>query len=187
MRPVADCLNAVKISVDNGPFALFEISRTSAGREIAMIELAKEQRIGFDRDTVWRNLFDLAILQASIPGCEDLQQIDEDRYTARVVLKIGPIKARFTGEIRFSDLDRPRAFSLSGAGQGGIAGFAQGTAHVRLEEHAEGCTLVYTAKAEIGGRLAQLGGRLIESTVNKLAEQFFRSFAEAVQAREAAA
>ncbi|MDX3805712.1 CoxG family protein [Bosea thiooxidans] len=136
-----------------------------------------EQLIPAGIETVWRGLNDEEVLKAAIPGCETLTRTSLTGFSAVVAIKIGPVKARFAGEVELSDLDPPHGYRLSGKGSGGIAGFAQGGATVRLHHAHEGTMLVYAVDAQVGGKLAQLGARLIDATARKLAGEFFQRFA----------
>jgi carbon monoxide dehydrogenase subunit G len=128
-------------------------------------------------DVVWRGLNDPEILRQCIPGCESLEKTSDTEMTATVVLKVGPVKARFEGSVQLSNLNPPHSYTISGEGKGGMVGFAKGGADVSLEAQPDGTTLLtYSVKADVGGKIAQLGGRLIDSTAKKLAEQFFSSF-----------
>ncbi|MBT8411860.1 MAG: carbon monoxide dehydrogenase subunit G [Octadecabacter sp.] len=144
------------------------------------MELKDEIIINAPRDVVYAALNDEDVLKDCIPGCEELEKLSDTELKAKVVLKIGPVKAKFAGDVQLSPDSPPERFSLTGQGNGGVAGFAKGGAVVELEEHPDGTLLRYDAKAEIGGKLAQLGSRLIESTAKKLAAKFFTSFAERV-------
>lgn len=136
-----------------------------------------EERIEAAAADVWAALNDVEILKACIPGCESLEKKSDTELSAIVVLKIGPIKARFSGEVELKNLNPPHSYTISGEGKGGVAGFAKGGADVSLrEESAEVTVLSYAAKADVGGKIAQLGSRLIESTSKKLAGQFFSDF-----------
>ena len=128
------------------------------------------------RKVVWEALNDPEILKACIPGCESLDKKSERELAATVALKIGPIKARFNGEVELKNLKPPHSYTIEGEGKGGIAGFAKGGADVALKEDGDGTILSYTAKADVGGKMAQLGSRLIQSTSKKLAAQFFADF-----------
>ncbi|WP_306259047.1 CoxG family protein [Pararhizobium sp. IMCC21322] len=149
------------------------------------MELNDEVTINAPKVRVYEALNDPEILQQCIPGCEELTQHSDTELEAKVVLKVGPVKARFNGNVELDKSGAPDAFSLSGQGNGGAAGHAKGGADVTLEETDGVTTLKYTAKAEIGGKLAQLGGRLIQSTSKKLAAKFFKKFAEVVEMAEA--
>lgn len=145
------------------------------------MELADEITIHAPRDRVYAALNDPEILQQCIPGCEDLIKHSETELEAKVVLKVGPVKARFSGDVQLDTAGAPDAFSLSGQGNGGAAGHAKGGADVTLTANGPGATILrYEAKAVIGGKLAQLGSRLIQSTAKKLAAKFFKSFADVV-------
>ncbi|MDQ7261358.1 carbon monoxide dehydrogenase subunit G [Paracoccus sp. PS-1] len=149
------------------------------------MKLSGERLLGTSRDVVWRLLNDGEVLQRCIPGCESLSGNLEDGYAAKVVLKIGPIKATFSGDVTFSEVRPGEGYRISGKGQGGIAGFASGGALVALQDDEGGTRLVYDAEAQVGGKIAQLGARLIDSTARKLTEAFFTKFAEEVAAFEA--
>tara|TARA_B100000795_G_C22416219_1_gene292768 strand:+ start:20 stop:469 length:450 start_codon:yes stop_codon:yes gene_type:complete len=127
---------------------------------------------------VYEALNDPEILKACIPGCEELIKHSDTELEAKVVLKVGPVKAKFSGNVTLDQSGAPDQFSLTGKGNGGAAGFARGGADVTLTEHDDGTMLSYTAKAEIGGKLAQLGSRLIVGTAKKLASKFFVKFSE---------
>jgi uncharacterized protein len=144
------------------------------------MELSDEIRISAPRDVVYKALNDTEILKACIPGCEELTRTSANVLEAKVVLKIGPVKAKFGGTVTLDPKKAPSKFSLSGEGNGGIAGFAKGGADVELIEDGNETILRYTAKADVGGKMAQLGSRLIVSTSQKLAGMFFASFAEMV-------
>ena len=127
---------------------------------------------------VYQALNDPEILKVCIPGCEELIKHSDTELEAKVVLKVGPVKAKFSGNVTLDQSGAPDQFSLTGKGNGGAAGFARGGADVTLTEHDDGTMLSYTAKAEIGGKLAQLGSRLIVGTAKKLASKFFVKFSE---------
>jgi len=144
------------------------------------MQLSDEIRIETSREQVYAALNDPEILKKSIPGCEKIERISETELTATVVTKIGPIKAKFKGQVTLSDLNPPVSYTISGEGAGGSAGFAKGSAKVSLEDDDGATVLHYEVQADVGGKLAQLGGRLIEGTTKKLAGEFFNSFREAV-------
>ena len=145
------------------------------------MELADEIIIKAPKDQVYAALNDPEILKQCIPGCEDLIKHSDTELEARVVLKVGPVKARFSGDVQLDTEGAPDAFSLSGQGNGGAAGHAKGGADVTLTADGPDTTILrYEAKADIGGKLAQLGSRLIQSTARKLAARFFTAFADAV-------
>lgn len=144
------------------------------------MELNDEIIINAPMSRVYEALNDPEILQQCIPGCEELVKHSDTELEAKVVLKVGPVKARFGGNVELDTSGAPNAFSLTGQGNGGAAGYAKGGAQVTLEEVDGVTTLSYTARAEIGGKLAQLGSRLIQSTAKKLAAKFFKTFADVV-------
>ncbi len=140
-----------------------------------------EERIEAPVAKVWAALNDAAVLKACIPGCQSLEKRSETELSATVVLKIGPIKANFAGEVTLKNLNPPYSYTIAGEGKGGIAGFAKGGADVTLaEDGADGTVLKYAAKADVGGKIAQLGSRLITSTSKKLAGEFFSTFNKTV-------
>tara|TARA_E500000178_G_scaffold8838_1_gene8674 strand:+ start:1043 stop:1501 length:459 start_codon:yes stop_codon:yes gene_type:complete len=141
-----------------------------------MMELADEIVIPATRDMVYKSLNDIEILKKCIPGCQELVATSDTEMAAIVVLKIGPIKAKFNGTVTLDQTHAPQFFSLSGQGDGGVAGFAKGGADVELVADGASTILKYTAKAETGGKIAQLGNRLITSTAKKLSKQFFGNF-----------
>ncbi|MBB3770244.1 hypothetical protein FHS55_000830 [Angulomicrobium tetraedrale] len=144
------------------------------------MDLTGSQRIEAPREAVWRALNDADVLRQCIPGCQELVQASPTEFVAKVVLKIGPVKATFAGAVTLSALDPPNAYHIAGEGQGGVAGFAKGGAKVWLVEE-EGATILhYEAQANVGGKIAQLGARLIDSTSKKLAGEFFGAFSRIV-------
>lgn len=138
------------------------------------------QRIEASREAVYAGLNDVDVLRQCIPGCESIEKTSETEMVAKVTLRIGPVKASFAGTVTLSDLDPPNGYTISGEGSGGMAGFAKGGANVSLEADGNATILNYTVKAEIGGKLAQMGSRLIDSTAKKLAGDFFAKFSEVV-------
>lgn len=147
------------------------------------LELKDEILIPAPRDVVYAALNDTDMLKAAIPGCEELLRHSDTDLEAKVVLKIGPIKARFGGKVVLDQSGAPGSFSLQGEGSGGVAGFARGGAVVTLEDRGHETLLTYNASADVGGKIAQLGNRLIAGTAKKLADQFFTNFAAAVTAQ----
>lgn len=138
------------------------------------MDIEGEERITAPVETVWRSLNDPEILKECIPGCEELEKVSDTEFAATVLLKMGPIKARFKGTVELTNLNPPNSYTISGEGKGGVAGFAKGGADVSLTADGPDATLLaYRAKADVGGKMAQLGSRLIQSTSKKLAEQFF--------------
>lgn len=144
------------------------------------MELSDEIRIAASRDAVYRALNDPEVLRECIPGCEELIQNSPENLEAKVVLKIGPVKARFAGEVTLDNSNAPDGFSLTGEGKGGAAGFAKGGADVTLTADGDETVLAYTAKVDVGGKIAQLGSRLIAGTAKKLSGKFFTRFGELV-------
>ena len=140
-----------------------------------------EQQLAASREAVWKKLNDPEVLKACIPGCESLEVTGENEFVAVATNKIGPVKARFKGKVRLTDLDPPNGYKISGEGEGGVAGFAKGGATVGLADKDGGTLLTYNVEAQIGGKLAQLGQRLINGSAKKLADEFFANFAKAVQ------
>ncbi len=133
-----------------------------------------------DRDTVWKSLNDAEVLKACIPGCKELEMHSDTEMSATVVAKIGPVKATFKGNVKLENLNPPESYTIAGEGKGGIAGFAKGGANVQLSEVDGGTQLDYQVDAKVGGKIAQLGSRLIDSAAKKLAEEFFTNFSELV-------
>ncbi len=148
------------------------------------MQLNDEIRIEAPREQVYAALNDLEILRKSIPGCEEIEQVSETELIATVVTKIGPIKARFKGQVTLSDLNPPNSYTISGHGKGGSAGFAKGGAKIALEEDGGATVMRYEVRIDVGGKLAQLGGRLIEGTAKKLADDFFTKFNQEVTGPE---
>lgn len=148
------------------------------------MNLEGRETIGAPIDKVWAALNDPDVLRECIPGCESLEKSSDTEMAATVSLKIGPIKARFAGAVTLMNLNPPHSYTIQGEGKGGIAGFAKGGADVVLEEAGPNETqLSYTVNADVGGKIAQLGSRLIASTSKKLAGEFFAKFNEVVSAR----
>lgn len=144
------------------------------------MDMNGSQRIEAPREAVYAGLNDVDILRQCIPGCDSIEKLSDTEMSAKVTLKIGPVKASFTGKVTLSDLDPPHGYTISGEGSGGMAGFAKGSAKVRLEPDGEATVLHYAVDADIGGKLAQLGSRLIDGTAKKLAGDFFTKFGEIV-------
>lgn len=144
------------------------------------MDLTGESRIPAPRDDVWRALNDPNILKQCIPGCESVEKLSDTEFTAKVVLKIGPMTAKFSGKGTLSNLDPPNGYTITGEGQGGVAGFGKGSADVKLVSDGNTTVLHYKAAAQVGGKMAQLGARLIDSTTKKLADEFFTKFTQVV-------
>lgn len=144
------------------------------------MQMTGEYRIPAPRQAVWDALNDAEVLKQCIPGCEELSKSGDDVLEAKVTAKVGPVRAKFAGTVTLSDIDPPNGYTISGQGQGGAAGFARGGAKVSLAEDGDVTVLRYTVDATVGGKLAQIGSRLIDATAKKMADQFFACFAEAV-------
>ena len=151
------------------------------------MDISGQYRIAASRDVVWAALNDPEVLKRCIPGCKELEQRSPTDLAAKVALKIGPISATFSGAVTLENLDPPAGYTIVGQGQGGPAGFAKGRADVVLAEVGAETDLTYTAKAEVGGKLATLGGRLIQATSKKLADEFFGNFVRELNGEETAA
>jgi uncharacterized protein len=142
------------------------------------LELKEEIRINAPRDEVFAALNDVEILKRAIPGCEAMEAISDTEFIATVTSKVGPLKARFKGQVTLSDVVAPESYTLIGEGKGGPAGHAKIRSRVRLVEDGQATIMHYDVKADIGGKLAQLGGHLVEKTSKKLAAEFFQKFEE---------
>ena len=140
------------------------------------MDLTGEYRIPASREKVWAALNDDEILKQCIDGCQELKKESDTEFSARVTAKVGPVKAKFSGKVTLSELDPPNGYTISGEGQGGVAGFAKGSATVKLIEDGADTILNYSAKAEVGGKLASVGSRLIEGVAKKTADDFFGKF-----------
>jgi len=151
------------------------------------MEMTGEHRIAAPRSVVWDGLNDPEVLRRSIPGCESLSKTSPTEMTATVTAKVGPVKATFGGQVTLSNLNPPESYTITGEGKGGATGFAKGGADVKLVEDGDGTLLQYAVKASIGGKMAQLGARLIDGTARKMAEEFFARFAAEVEQRAGAA
>ena len=142
--------------------------------------MSGEYQLAVPPQTVWDKLNDPATLKGCIPGCEQLDKVSDTEFQAVATTKIGPVKTRFKGKVTLSDLDPPNGYKISGQGDGGVAGFARGGAIVKLAPKDGGTLLSYDVEAQIGGKLAQLGQRLVNGAAKKIADDFFRNFAAAV-------
>lgn len=141
------------------------------------MKMSGEYTLPADRQTVWAALNDPDVLSASIPGCEAFEKVSDTEFQATAVSKIGPVKARFKGEVTLSEIDPPNSYKISGQGQGGVAGFAKGSAVVSLADAEGGGTvLTYDVDAQVGGKIAQIGQRLVNGAAKKTADQFFENF-----------
>ena len=144
------------------------------------MEMHGEMRIPAPRQAVWEKLNDPETLKACIPGAQTVDKVSDNEFAARVVAKVGPVKATFNGKVTLSDLDPPNGYTISGEGQGGVAGFAKGGAKVALDADGGETVLRYGVEAQVGGKLAQIGSRLIDGVARKMADEFFGKFAAAV-------
>ncbi len=144
------------------------------------MQMSGEYRIEANRDAVWAALNDPEILKQAIPGCEEIDMVSDTEFAAKVKVKVGPVSAKFTGNVTLADLDPPNGYTISGTGKGGPAGFAKGGAKVRLEADGAATILHYEVDAQVGGKLAQIGSRLIDATAKKMAGDFFANFAKVV-------
>ena len=142
--------------------------------------MSGECQLAVPREVVWEKLNDPATLKACIPGCEQLDKLSDTEFQAVATTKIGPVKAKFKGKVTLSDIDPPNGYKISGQGDGGVAGFAKGGATVKLEPKDGGTLLSYAVEAHIGGKLAQIGQRLVNGAAKKIADDFFENFAAAV-------
>ncbi len=150
------------------------------------MDMKGEYRIPAPKQTVWEALNDPEILKAAIPGCESIEKASDTEMTATVKAKVGPVSARFKGKVTLSDLNPPDSYRISGEGQGGPAGFGKGGATVSLEEDGGETILRYEANAQVGGKLAQIGARLVDSAAKKIADEFFANFVNEVGGGQAA-
>jgi len=150
------------------------------------MDMSGERRIPAPREKVWAALNDPAVLKASIPGCETLDKLSDTELKATASVKIGPIAAKFAGKVNLLDLDPPNGYRIEGEGQGGVAGFAKGGATVALAADGGETILSYNVQANVGGKIAQLGARLIDATAKQMADAFFDRFAAQVATAEAA-
>ena len=148
------------------------------------MELKGEYRISASRERVWEALNDPEILKKSIPGCSALEVVGDNSFAATVTAKVGPVKANFQGQVTLSDIDPPNGYTIEGEGKGGPAGFAKGGAKVTLEPDGDGSLLRYEVEANVGGKLAQIGSRLIDGTAKKLSGEFFDTFAKLAEEEE---
>ena len=144
------------------------------------MDMSGEVRIPAPRQRVWDALNDPEILRQAVPGCKELEKISDTEFTAKVTLKLGPVKASFKGKVTLDNLDEPNGYTLRGEGRGGVAGFANGEATVKLTDDGDGTLLSYESHAAVGGKLAQIGQRVIQAASEKLTGEFFTRFSEAV-------
>lgn len=144
------------------------------------MDMSGEYRIPAPRQRVWDALNDPEILGQCIPGCESIEKTSDTEMTAVVTAKVGPVKAKFNGDVTLSDIDPPNGYTLAGEGKGGVAGFARGEAKVNLSDDGDDTILTYAVEAKVGGKLAQVGARLVDGTARKMADDFFGTFSEIV-------
>ncbi len=149
------------------------------------MNLSDSREINADVATVWAALLDPEVLKACVPGCQEMSGSVDEGFEATVVQKVGPVKATFKGAVQMTDIVKPTSMTISGEGKGGAAGFAKGGADVRLEVQGDTTILHYVVEAKVGGKLAQLGSRIIDGFAKKMAGQFFDNFQDAVGAPEA--
>lgn len=147
------------------------------------MDMTGERRIPAPRQAVWDALNDPDVLKNSIPGCQTLEKLSDNQMQATAAVRVGPISARFNGKVQLSDIQPPEGYTISGEGQGGVAGFAKGSAKVHLTEEGAATLLAYQVNAQVGGKLAQIGGRLIDATARQMADTFFDRFSQQVEAR----
>lgn len=151
------------------------------------MDMTGEYRIAAPRQAVWEALNDPDVLKQCIPGCEELEKVSDTEFAAKVTAKVGPVKAKFAGAVQLSNIDAPNSYTISGEGKGGAAGFAKGGADVALAEDGGETVLSYKVNAMVGGKLAQIGSRLIDGAARKMADDFFARFKQALEpAAEAA-
>ncbi len=151
------------------------------------MEMNGERRIAAPRQAVWEGLNEPEVLRASIPGCETIERTEDGGFSARIAIKLGPMAAKFAGKVKLENLDPPNGYTIAGEGNGGAMGFAKGGADVKLTEDGTDTILSYTVKAQVGGKMAQLGARLIDATAKQMADQFFDRFAAHMTAANAPA
>jgi carbon monoxide dehydrogenase subunit G len=144
------------------------------------MEMTGSEFIRLPQQRVWEALNDPDVLKACIPGCETVEKVSDTEYRVAMTASVGPVKAKFTGKLLLSDVSPPDSYTLAFEGSGGPAGFGKGSSHVSLAPEADGTRLSYTAKATVGGKLAQVGSRLIDGVAKKMAEDFFRRFNDTV-------
>jgi uncharacterized protein len=153
-----------------------QVTSVARNRDTQAMDMTGERRISASRQVVWSALNDPEVLRVTIPGCESLEKQSDTAMKATASVRIGPISARFTGNVQLSDMDPPNGYTISGEGQGGVAGFAKGGAKVHLEDDGGATVLRYEVHAQVGGKIAQLGARLVDATAKQLADQFFDRF-----------
>ena len=146
------------------------------------MEMSGEHRIKAGKKEVWDNLNDPEVLKQAIPGCESIEKTSNNELIATVKAKVGPVSAKFNGKVTLTNINPPNSYTISGEGQGGPAGFGKGSADVSLEEEDENTTILkFSATAQVGGKLAQIGTRLVDGAAKKIAGQFFENFAKILE------
>ena len=150
------------------------------------MEMISEQRIPASLDEVWAALNNTEILKQAMPGCESFDAVEENKFEAKITAKVGPVKAKFKFNVEMTDIDAPNGYTIMGEGQGGVAGFAKGSAKVDLTEDGTDTILAYNVQANVGGKLAQLGARLIDGAAKKMADEFFGNFNELLSDNDSA-
>jgi len=148
------------------------------------MDMRGERLISAPKQEIWEALFDPEVLRQCIPGCQSVERLSDTQFKASVALSIGPVKAKFSGDASMSEIDAPNGCKLTGKGNGGVAGFGKGDAWIKLADQDKGTLLTYEVQASVGGKLAQIGQRLIDSTSRKLADDFFGRFVEVIEARK---
>ena len=150
------------------------------------MEMQGSRQLAATQQEAWEALNDPEVLRACIPGCDKVERVGDDRFTLAMSVKIGPVAAKFTGKIQLSDVQPPESYTLAFEGQGGPAGFGKGTSRVRLTPNPQGCELSYSVNAQVGGKIAQVGQRLIDGVARSMAEDFFKRFDAEMQKRHPA-
>ena len=150
------------------------------------MEMTGEQLIPASQQETWNALNDTEVLKACVPGCESIEPEGENSYTVLMTARVGPVSAKFKGKLAISDLNPPHSYSIAFEGQGGVAGFAKGGAQVKLAPEGHGTRLTYSAKANVGGKLAQIGSRLVDAAAQKVAGEFFTAFNERLSMKQGA-
>ncbi len=150
------------------------------------MEMISEQRIPASLDEVWTALNNTEILKQAMPGCESFDAVEENKFEAKITAKVGPVKAKFKFNVEMTNIDAPNGYTIMGEGQGGVAGFAKGSAKVDLTEDGTDTILAYNVQANVGGKLAQLGARLIDGAAKKMADEFFGNFNELLSDNDSA-
>jgi carbon monoxide dehydrogenase subunit G len=173
--------DAIALTIGAVAIAAAEPHTQRTQERIVPMEMTGEFRIPAPRERVWQGLNDPEILKQAIPGCQSIEKVSDTEFVAKVVAKVGPVKATFGGKVNLTDLDPPNAYTISGEGTGGVAGFAKGSAKVHLDaDGSEATVLHYEVQAHVGGKLAQIGSRLVDATSRKMADDFFAHFAAVV-------